>query len=113
MYTIKTITKPSTLIIRRMLKKTKRDQATGCIVWQGALSDKGYGWFRYGQHIHKAHRVAFAAYHGITLTGKYPIDHTCENKACVNPHHLQLVTDLENKRRAVARRAARREQKVA
>lgn len=33
----------------------------------------------------------------------FEVDHLCRNKLCVNPEHLEAVTDTENsKRRAVA-----------
>jgi len=42
---------------------------------------------------YKAHRVAYAALIGDPTTD---LDHLCRNPACVNPDHLQPVTNREN-----------------
>lgn len=52
-----------------------------------------------------AHRVAY-----LTLVGSIPsetpmLDHKCRQPSCVNPAHLDPVTNLENVRRGVAGRA--------
>lgn len=60
---------------------------SGCWLWTGTSSRKGYGGFdRRG-----AHRVAYE-----TLRGPIPVgltlDHLCRTPACVNPDHLEPVT---------------------
>jgi len=37
----------------------------------------------------------------------FMVDHECEQKRCVNPDHLEAVTNAENIRRSKARKAAR------
>lgn len=85
--------------------RTLRGQ--GCWEWQGLKNAKGYGeLFVEKKHL-KAHRVAYEL-----LVGPIPegltIDHLCRNTGCVNPEHLEPVTNQENRRRAVAHRRAER-----
>lgn len=74
----------------------------GCWDWQGAKNSRGYGCVTNGKGTSMlAHRRAY-----MELVGEIPeglqIDHLCMNKACVNPAHLEPVTQLENTRRASA-----------
>lgn len=79
---------------------------TGCWIWTGRVNPKGYGQFRpggRGTSVAQAHRWAFELFVGSIPDGLH-IDHLCRVKACVNPRHLEPVTDLENKRRAAEAR---------
>lgn len=68
----------------------------GCWQWHGAKSEKGYGSFSFMGRALPAHRVAYVLWKGRVLAG-LQVDHICNNRACVNPAHLQLVTDHQNK----------------
>ncbi|MGH3099307.1 MAG: HNH endonuclease [Streptosporangiales bacterium] len=47
--------------------------------------------------------MAYAWWAGDLVDG-LTIDHTCSNRACVNPAHLEQVTNLENLQRGAERR---------
>lgn len=69
---------------------------TGCWLWMGTLSPKGYGQYRLGRRGSQfAHRHAWAFYRGPIPDGLV-IDHLCRVRSCVNPDHLRLVTPEQN-----------------
>lgn len=80
------------------------DDTTGCWNFVVAQND-GYArvWVR--GHLLMAHRVYYQQEKGKIPDG-LEIDHRCRNRRCVNPDHLEAVTQLENTRRATI--AARR-----
>lgn len=83
-------------VIDRLLSKVRYDH--GCWEWTAAKAG-GYGVIGVGaSRVARAHRVAYE-----TLVGPIPagavIDHLCRNPSCVNPLHLEPVTDRENLRR--------------
>ncbi len=55
----------------------------------------GYSTIAVNGRTRHAHRVIYEEFIGPIPEGK-ELDHKCRNRACINPHHLQPVTDLEN-----------------
>lgn len=74
------------------------DAETGCWVWTGSRSGAGYGNFRDGRTVRNAHRAMYERVHGPVPDG-LSLDHLCRNTLCVNPEHLEAVTQTENMRR--------------
>ncbi len=74
------------------------DPKTNCWVWQRYKDSKGYGIIkRFGKN-HKAHRFFYEQHKRKILVG-FQLDHLCRNTSCVNPEHLEVVTNAENTRR--------------
>ena len=89
-------------VLDRLMAKVETSPS-GCWEWRAAMFANGYGQFRHkGQNV-KAHRIAYELLVGLIPEG-LTIDHLCSNKRCVNPDHLEPVTQLENTRRATARK---------
>jgi hypothetical protein len=76
---------------------------TGCWLWEGPINQDGYGRPQINGRKVLAHKYVFEHVVGAIPEG-YEIDHTCFVRSCVNPKHLELVTQGENKRRAAMRR---------
>jgi hypothetical protein len=67
---------------------------TPCWEWQGPLIG-GYGMFSIKGKNKMAHRVSYEFFTRIIEQGNV-IDHLCRNRCCVNPAHLEQVTQQEN-----------------
>lgn len=67
-----------------------------CWPWLGYVRPNGYGRFMVaaGKPVY-AHRFAWERIHG-KIPKPLVIDHLCRNRACVNPAHLEVVTQREN-----------------
>lgn len=72
---------------------------TACWPWLRAQTSNGYGQFNVQfRKCARAHRLAYELVIGPIPSGLV-IDHTCGNRLCINPAHLEPVTPRENVRR--------------
>lgn len=84
---------------------SKVDASASCWVWTGASAGNGYG--KLGRTVNGktaypyAHRYAYELLVG-PIPGGLVIDHLCKNRKCVNPDHLEAVTQRSNVMRSAA-----------
>lgn len=84
--------------------KVAFDGLTGCWKWVGYRNPAGYGMVGLGPRGPQrrpwlAHRVFYTLLVG-PIPDSLQLDHLCRVRACVNPAHLEPVTNAENHFRA-------------
>lgn len=84
-------TKPPAELFWRHVDRCGPDD---CWLWHGAHTGNGYGRFDTDGH-YLAHRFSYELHKGPIPYGLV-IDHLCRVRNCVNPAHLEAVTQREN-----------------
>lgn len=80
-------------ILERFTSKYEVD-AQNCWTWKASKLKAGYGLF-HDTKLVTAHRWSYKYYKGKIPFGLV-IDHLCKNTSCVNPEHLEAVTQQIN-----------------
>ncbi len=73
----------------------KVDKSDSCWNWTGLISIYGYGVFYDGKRTIHAHRFSYEL-HKRKIPKGLVVDHLCRNRKCVNPDHLEAVTQRVN-----------------
>lgn len=68
-----------------------------CWLWCAATMVNGYAVMGIERRTFLAHRVSYLLFKGDL--GPEQVDHLCRNRSCVNPAHLERVSQQENIRR--------------
>ena len=82
---------------RRLLMNKQRKKSTDCLVWNGQISNGGYGRLMLktddGNKMVSASRAAYQLFIGPLHIDKIVLP-KCRNRLCVNPEHLELVDEV-------------------
>lgn len=77
-------------------------KTSSCWLWEAVVNADGYGQFRKTSRgpMVGAHRVAWELTRSPIPKGMMP-DHLCRNRNCVNPDHMEIVTNRVNVLRGI------------
>ncbi len=74
-----------------------------CWIWTASVDPGGYARIGYKHsRAMMAHRASYQEFVGPIPEGM-TLDHLCHVRRCINPAHLEVVTQAENNRRALVR----------
>lgn len=72
------------------------EKTDGCWYWRGYTNKRwGYGYSSIQGKLWRVHRFVYTLLVGDIPEGLH-LDHLCKNRICVNPNHLEPVTNKEN-----------------
>jgi hypothetical protein len=81
--------------LERFMSKVSPEPNTGCWLWMAGVDKDGYGKFATGpnggQTHYRAHKWIIGAPKGALVM------HSCDVPCCVNPAHLRVATQKENR----------------
>lgn len=95
--------------IMSLLRDRSQQDANGCWEWTGARHQQNYPQVGFSKppaegmpKTYTAHRLMLEAKAGHSIKGMHA-HHTCANRGCINPDHLELATAAENVGEMMAR----------
>jgi hypothetical protein len=100
----------------RLWRQVKRGPSNKCWIYFGphtgkdAYRKKGYGQIYWKGKKYPAHRLSYILTYG-KIPATLQIDHRCRNKMCVNPKHLEAISQNDNMKRLNAYRSLKAEVK--
>ena len=80
----------------RLLLYVEFEFPRGCWVWTGNGNNKGYGLLTVKGKEKRAHRASYEAFIG-PIPFLYEVNHICHNRGCINPAHLEAISQEEHR----------------
>lgn len=77
-------------------------KGAACWLWTKGLMSTGYGYIDFQRARHFTHRLVWELINGPIPNGLFVL-HKCDNPACVNPKHLFLGTQKDNRQDCVTK----------
>jgi hypothetical protein len=90
----------------RFMAKVLPEPNTGCWLWTAGVTHGGYGYFTDNGPV-GAHVFSYRYHHGEVPPG-FVVHHRCNVTCCVNPAHLEAVTNSVNVKEGLKFAASRR-----
>ena len=81
--------------LENILSRTIRDEESGCLLYTGAVNEKGYPRISSQGKMRIGSDVVYEMWYGAIPDG-CEIDHTCYNRRCIERTHLRPLTHKEN-----------------
>ena len=81
--------------LNRLFDKVNVGLPSECWEWTASTTQNGYGQFRFEDKVYLSHRFMYCLINGGVDKNKV-LDHLCRNTGCVNPFHLEEVSNKEN-----------------
>jgi hypothetical protein len=82
--------------LAQLLAHTEEDN--GCWLYK-SIHHTGYSYARIKQRKHGVHRILYAVVTGTNPDQSLVLDHLCRKRNCINPKHLEAVTQSVNSSR--------------
>jgi len=79
----------------RFWEKVDKNGLNGCWIWTNSFRG-GYGAIKTKGKMRGAHVVSWELHNGRKVKNGYIVHHECGNKKCVNPAHLQEMTEAKH-----------------